>query len=88
MEKKNIAYYKIILKNMDHLIQEQYQSNTPKIIEWYIGKNWKIKSNLKNQYQSNTPKIIEWHIGRDRKKKSNLKNCLIFKVSKIIFNKF
>ena len=47
---------------MDHLIQELYQSNTPKIIEWYIG--------------------------RDRKMKSNLKNCLIFKESKIIFNKF
>ena len=34
---------------MDQLIKEQYQSKTTqKIIEWYIGRDKKMKNNFKN----------------------------------------
>ena len=32
---------------MDHLIKELYQSNTPKIIEWYVGRDKKMENNFK-----------------------------------------
>ena len=46
---KNIAYYSISSKNINQLINELYQSNTTlKIIEWYIGWDWKMKIKIRN----------------------------------------